>query len=75
MVLPGGANPCEFRWPSDGQPALVYERGACDDKQLHAIAEALLQAGATSVVAIRETLIAEHDPRVFFDPAVQYVSD
>ncbi len=74
MVLPDEANPSNFRWPSDGQPALVYEWGACDDERLHAIAEALLQAGASSVVAIREALLAERDPRVFFDPAVQHVS-
>lgn len=74
MVLPDDANPCDLRWPSDGGPALIHERGACDDERLHAVAGALLQAGASSVIAIREALLAEHDPRVFFDPEVQYVS-
>lgn len=75
MVVPDDASPSEFDWPADGRPALIYERGSCNDQRLYAIAGALLQAGAPSVVAIREALLAKHDPRVFFDPVVQYVSD
>ena len=74
MVLPDDADPSEFCWPSDGQPALIHERGAYDDDGLTAMAEALLRAGASSVVAIREVLAdpsdTGSDPRVYFDPEV-----
>lgn len=70
MVLPDDANPDDFEWPSDGRPALIHERGLYDDTRLYAMANALLQAGASSVVAIREALLTEYDPRVFFDPEV-----
>lgn len=69
MVLPSDSRPCDFRWPSDGKPALVHERGTNDDETLYAITSALLRAGASSVVAIREALLSG-DPRVFFDPEV-----
>ncbi len=68
MALPAGESPDSFKWPSDGGPALIYERGQFDDDQLKAMAAALLKAGAPSVVAIREALLDDHDPRVFFDP-------
>ncbi len=74
MVLPEEKEPSDFEWPSDGQPALIYERGPCDDKRLYAMAKALLIAGAPSVVAIREALLTNDDPRVFFDPVVQDVA-
>lgn len=67
MVLPDNAKPCDFDWPFDGKPALVHERGTFDDERLQAIAKALLLVGASSVVAIREALLDQHDPRVFFD--------
>ena len=67
MVLPDDANPDEFAWPSDGGPALVHERGVYDDNCLRATATALLRAGASSVVAIREALLSDDDPRVYFD--------
>ncbi len=74
MVLPADANPNEFCWPSDSQPALIHERGAYDDDRLTGMAEALLRAGASSVVAIREALAdpsdTGSDPRVYFDPEV-----
>ncbi|MDA0995047.1 MAG: hypothetical protein O3A13_15640 [Proteobacteria bacterium] len=70
MVLPESANPEDFRWPSDGKPALIHERGACDDTRLEATATELLRAGASSVVAIREALKEDRDPRVFFDMEV-----
>lgn len=73
MVLPDDASPCDFRWPSDGKAALIHERGVCDDNRLRAMAEALIQAGAPSVVALREALAdftTRDDPRVFFDPEV-----
>ena len=75
MVLPEDSKPEDYRWPSDGNPALIYECGTFDDNQMQAIAEVLLYAGASSVVAIRESLMGEDDPRVFFDPEVQYVSE
>ena len=67
MVLPDDANPEDFGWPSDGKSALIHERGIYDDNRLGAMAEALLRAGASSVVAIREALLNEDDPRVFYD--------
>ncbi len=70
MVLPDDANPEDFGWPSDGKPALIHERGTYDDSRLGAMAEALLRAGASSVVAIREALLNDYDPRMYFDPEV-----
>ena len=71
MVLPDDANPSDFSWPSDGGPALIHERGIYDDERLTAMAEALVRAGASSVVAIREALAdLNHigsDPRVYFE--------
>ena len=66
MVLPDGEIPSSFTWPGDRKPALVYERGEANDERLRALAEALLIAGSTSVVALRESKIGG-DPRVFFD--------
>ena len=70
MVLPEGQPASSFTWPSDGGPALVYERGEANNAKLKALATELLLAGASSVVAIREALLDEYDPRVFFDPEV-----
>ncbi len=70
MVLPDDANADDFQWPSDGKPALIHERGDYNDERLDSLAHALLKAGASSVVAIREALLDEYDPRVFFDAEV-----
>ncbi len=70
MVLPDDANADDFQWPSDGKPALIYERGDYNDERLDSLAHALLKAGASSVVAIREALLDEYDPRVFYDKEV-----
>ena len=70
IVLPAAALACEYRWPSDGGPALIHERGDCNDERLGELAHALLTAGASSVVAIREALLDEYDPRVFYDAEV-----
>lgn len=67
MVLPEDKEPGDFDWPSDGQPALIHERGSYDDERLCGMARALMLAGAPSVVAIREALLNQNDPRVFFD--------
>ena len=67
MVFPSGDDPQRYKWPADGAPALVHERGTCDDDLLRAVAAELLLAGATSVVAIREALLEDYDPRVFFE--------
>ena len=75
MVLPDDSEPKDFLWPSDGNTALVYERGPRNDDRLQRMAEALLVAGASSVVAVREALLDDSDPRVFFDPEVRYASD
>ncbi len=69
MVVPPDAVASEFRWPSDGRPALVHEVGEYNDDRLDELAFELLNAGASSVVALREALIAS-DPRVFYDPEV-----
>lgn len=69
MVLPEDSEPRDFWWPVDNRPALIFERGIYDDNRLQAMAEALLRAGASSVVALREALM-NGDPRVFFDPGV-----
>jgi hypothetical protein len=66
MVLPEENQPSDFRWPSDKRPALVFEWGTYDDERLTAMALALLTAGASSVVALRQALM-NSDPRVFFD--------
>ena len=68
MVLPDDANPEDFGWPSDGKPALIHERGEYNDDRLRSMAEALLRAGGSSAIAIREALLNEYDPRVYFDP-------
>ncbi len=70
MVLPDDANPDDFQWPSDGKPALIHERGDFNDDRLDSLAHALLKAGASSVIAIREALLDEYDPRVFYDAEV-----
>lgn len=70
MVLPDDANPDDFAWPSDSKPALIHERGTYNDDRLRAMAEALLLAGASSVVALREALLTDYDPRVYFDAEV-----
>ena len=70
MVLPDDANPDDFDWPSDGKPALIHERGTYDDSRLREMAIALIRAGASSVVAIREALLSDYDPRKFFDAEV-----
>ena len=74
MVLPDDANPEDFDWPSDGKPALIHERGTFNDDRLAAMAAALLRAGASSVVAIREALLNEDDSRVFYDAEVMDVA-
>ena len=70
MVLPQDKTPSEYRWPSDGGPALIFECGEYNDDRLRSMAEALLIAGASSVVAIREALLNDYDPRKFFDAEV-----
>ncbi len=74
MVLPDDANADDFQWPSDGKPALIHERGEANNERLKALATALLLAGASSVVAIRESLLAAYDARVFFDREVADVA-
>ena len=64
MVLPDEAHADDFQWPSDGKPALIHERGDYNDARLDSLAHALLKAGASSVVAIREALLKEYDARV-----------
>ena len=70
MVLPDDANPEDFGWPSDGKPALIHERGDFNDDRLRSMARALLWAGASSIVALREALLNDYDPRVYFESEV-----
>ncbi len=70
MVLREDAQPGDFKWPSDGKSALIHERGDYNDARLDSLAHCLLKAGASSVVAIREALLSEYDPRVFYDQEV-----
>ncbi len=70
LVLPDDTNPEDFEWPSDRKPALIHERGDYNDSRLTSMAEALLRAGASSVVAIREALLNDYDPRMYFDAEV-----
>ena len=74
MVLPDDANPADFGWPSDGKPALIHERGTYDDNRLRSMVAALLRAGASSVVTIREALLGDYDARKFFDAGVTRVA-
>jgi len=73
MVLPQDKSPSEYRWPSDGGPALIFECGEFNDDRLDSMAAALLRAGCPSAIAIREALSSlktNDDPRVFFYPEV-----
>jgi hypothetical protein len=75
MVLPNGEHADSFVWPSDGGPALIYEKGEAKGdsrarEQLTALAQELLIAGASSVVAIRDAYL-NSDPRVFYDLEVE----
>ncbi len=74
MVLPEDHEPGDYEWPSNGQPVLIHERGVFDDERLHNMAREMLLAGAPSVVAIREALLDNGDPRVFFDPVNKHVN-
>ncbi len=74
MVLPDDANPEDFWWPSDGGPALIFERGEYNDERLDSLAHALLKAGSSSVVSIREALLDDFDPRVFYDKEVVHAA-
>jgi hypothetical protein len=70
MVLSDGDAVDNYRWLSNGGPALMHERGDYNDERLDSRARALLKAGASSVVAIREALLDEYDPRVFYDKGI-----
>jgi hypothetical protein len=74
MVLPEDREPDDYDWPSNGQPALIHERGDYNDDRLISMAKALILAGSPSVVAIREALLDHDDPRVFFDREVNDVA-
>ena len=74
MVLPENTPARAFTWPSDGGPAIVHERGTYDDLTLDDLAAELLRAGSSSVVAIREALLKDYDPRVFYDKEAIHVA-
>ncbi len=66
LVLPEKSGPSEFHWPSNDQPALILETGPPNDARLQRMAEALIRAGAPTVVALRDCVM-DSDPRVFFE--------
>jgi hypothetical protein len=70
MVLSECEAASNFTWPSDGGPALIYEIGEYNDDRLDELAGELLRAGSPSVVAIRDALLNDFDPRVFYDAEV-----
>jgi len=74
MVLPQDKAPSEYRWPTDGGPALIFECGEYNDDRLDSMAAALLRAGCPSAIAIREALLNADDPRVFYDAEVMDVA-
>ena len=74
MVLPQDKTPSEYRWPSDDGPALIFECGEYNDDKLDSMAAALLRAGSPSAIAIREALLDDYDPRVFFYPEVTHAA-
>jgi hypothetical protein len=71
MVIPAGEQPTDRRWPTIRGPALIWDSDD-DIDLLIATATCLLQAGATSVVALRDVEM-HTDPRMFFDAEVTYV--
>ncbi len=71
MVLPQDKTPNEYRWPSDGGPALIFECGEFNDDRLDSMAAALLRACSPSAIAIREALLDDYDPRKFCDAEVK----
>ena len=71
VVLPIDKRPCDYEWPSVAGAALIFETGSLNDKLLHELAQALVLAGANSVVAIRESLLRSRDCCLFFE-AVPY---
>ena len=71
LVLPDGDCPHSYRWPADGGPAMIYERGGHDVGRVTELASCLLEAGASSVVAL---LDIDGDMRLFIDPEFQYAS-
>ncbi len=74
MVLPQDKTPNEYRWPSDSGPVLIFECGEFNDDRLDSMAAALLRAGSPSAIAIREALLDDYDPRVFFYPEVTHAA-
>ena len=69
MVLPEDCEPSDFRWPTNRQPALIIETGPPNDVRLRCMAEALIRAGAPSVVGLRHSFM-DSDPRIFFECGV-----
>lgn len=66
VVLPPGAQPADYEWPTTAGAALIFETGPLDDDLLHDLAETLMLAGAPSVVAIRESLFQSPECCRFF---------
>jgi hypothetical protein len=53
MVLPDDRDPADFSWPVAGLEVLVLEVGTYNTARLERLAQALLTAGAVSVLASR----------------------
>lgn len=73
MVLPDDRLPVEFQWPSNGQPALIFETGEPDDVRIESLARVLMLAGAPSIVVLRYAWL-NGDPRIFFSQEVADVA-
>lgn len=52
MVLPADAAPAALAWPVEGVPVVIYTDAGPSTDQIHALAKALLQCGAASVLQI-----------------------
>ena len=74
MVLPPGQDPLSYRWPVDDRPALVFETGPLDDRNLRGLAGSLLAAGSPFVTAIRNAMLDTDYPCVFYFPEVLSVA-
>ena len=68
VVLPPGAQPADYEWPTTAGAALIFETGPCDDELLLELATMLMLVAAPSVVAIRESLLQSPDCCLFFEP-------
>ena len=70
MVLPLKANPFHYKWPANGDGALLFEWGPPDDRAVRNMSACLLNAGSPFVVAIRDCNLDSGSPSEFYYPEV-----